>query len=187
MGGGDWYVSPTALPNLIQFCNQQLNTRLASEEVVVTLSSPEIFLFPWIHMTGHGNVFFSDGEARNLKKYLEAGGFLHINDSYGMEEFVKREMKKVFPDRSFEEVPVNHPIYQKPYRFPTGLPKIHEHDNKPPRGYGIFVKGRLVCFLGVESDIGDGWESPEIHKDSPERRQKALEMGANLIHYAFSY
>lgn len=185
-GGGDWYVSPSSLPNLLQFCNEQLNTKLATEESVVEPGSPELFNYPFIHMTGHGNVFFSDAEAKNLRNYLIAGGFLNINDSYGMAAFAKREMKKVFPELEFTELPFSHPIYHQRFDFQQGLPKIHEHDNKPPQGLGLSYKGRLVCFLNVESDIGDGWENPDVHHDPQEKRLKALQMGANIVQYVFS-
>lgn len=184
-GGGDWYLSPTSLPNLIKFCNQHLGTGIAPEEETVEPGSPEIFNFPLLHITGHGNIVLSDAEARNLRKYLEAGGFLNINDSYGMDKYIRREMKKVFPDQEFAELPYSHSIYHTAYEFATGLPKIHEHDNKPPQGFGITLKGRLVCFYNYECDLGDGWENPEIHKDPAEKRLKALQMGANILKYAF--
>lgn len=185
-GGGDWYVSPTSIGNLIKFCNEHLNTNIDKEEEVVEPGSPEIFSFPILHMTGHGNVVFSDLEVRNLRKYLEGGGFLNINDSYGMDKSIRREMKRIFPEHDFILLPFNHPIYSAAFEFKNGLPKIHEHDNKPPQGLGIMVKGRLVCFYNYECDLGDGWENPEVHKDSQERRLKALQMGANIVKYAFS-
>jgi hypothetical protein len=184
-GGGDWYVSPTALPNLARFCNENLSTTFAPQEVIVEAGSPDIFNYPFVHMTGHGNVIFNNQEAANLRNYLIAGGFLNINDSYGMDEFVRKEMKKVFPDLDFIELPFNHPIYHQKFSFPNGLPKIHEHDDKPPQGFGLIYNGRLVCFYSYESDIGDGWEDPEVHKNSPEKRQQALRMGANIVQYVF--
>jgi len=182
-GGGDWYVSPTSLPNLIRFCNKNLGTNINEEENVVEAGSKDIFNFPFVHMTGHGNVVFSQAEAENLRNYLIAGGFLNINDSYGMNIFIRREMKKVFPELDFVELPFNHPIYHQKYDFPNGLPKIHEHDGKPPQGFGLIYNGRLVCFFNFECDIGDGWEDPEVHHDPDEKRQQALKMGANIIQY----
>ncbi|MDZ4758746.1 MAG: DUF4159 domain-containing protein [Bacteroidota bacterium] len=184
-GGGDWYVSPTSLPNLIQFCNQNLGTNIIEEEDPVEVGSPEIFNYPWVHVTGHGNIFFTDTEAKNLRSYMVAGGFLNINDSYGMDKFIRREMKKVFSELDFIELPYTHGIYHSAYDFSTGLPKIHEHENKPPQGFGLIYEGRLVCFYNFECDLGDGWENAEIHKDSPEKRMKALQMGANIVKYAF--
>jgi hypothetical protein len=185
-GGGNWYVSPTALKNLVQFCNQNLGTSLIPEEAVVEPGSPEIFNYPFVHLTGNGRFFFTNQEAENLRKYLSAGGFLNINDSYDMDKFVRPEMKKVFPELDFVELPFNHPIYHQKFDFPNGLPKIHEHNGKPPQGFGLIYNGRLVCFYNYESDIGDGWEDPEVHQDSPEARTKALRMGANIIQYVFS-
>ena len=184
-GGGDWYVSPTALTNLARFCNENSSTNFSQQEAIVEAGSPDIFNYPFVHMTGHGNVIFNNQEANNLRNYLIAGGFLNINDSYGMDEFVRREMKKVFPELDFVELPFNHPVYHQKFSFPNGLPKIHEHDDKPPQGYGLIYNGRLVCFYSYESDIGDGWEDPEVHKDPPEKRQQALRMGANIIQYVF--
>lgn len=184
-GGGDWYVSPTALTNLTRFCNENLSTNFSQQEAIVEAGSPDIFNYPFVHMTGHGNVIFNNQEAANLRKYLIAGGFLNINDSYGMDEFVRREMKKVFPELDFVELPFNHPVYHQKFSFPGGLPKIHEHDDKPPQGFGLIYNGRLVCFYSFESDIGDGWEDPEVHKDTPEKRQQALRMGANIVQYVF--
>lgn len=180
-GGGDWYVSPTALPNLINFCNKNLGTAIDPEEAVVEAGSPEIFNYPFIHMTGHGNVVFSMQETENLRNYLIGGGFLNINDSYGMDQFIRPQMKKIFPELDFIELPLSHPVYHQKYDFPRGLPKIHEHNGKPAQGFGLIYQGRLVCFYSYESDIGDGWESPEVHKDPEEVRAKALQMGANLI------
>jgi len=180
-GGGDWYANlETSLPNLIQFCNEQLNMNISSEQAIVEAGSQEIFNYPFVHVTGHGNIVFSSQEADNIRKYLEAGGFLHIDDNYGMDAFVRPQMKKVFPELDFVEVPFNHPVYHQKFDFPNGLPKIHEHDNKPPQGFGLFLNGRLVCFYSVECDLGDGWEDYEVHKDSQDARQKALRMGANL-------
>lgn len=185
-GGGDWYANKTALPNLIEFCNQNLNTQLAVEEEVVEVGSPEIFLYPYVYMTGHGNVVFSDEEAENLRKYLISGGFLHIDDNYGLDEFIRIEMKKVFPELEFVELPDDHPIYRQKYNFATGLPKIHEHDGKASQGFGLIYEGRLLCFYSFESDLGNGWEDQRIHNDPEDVRQKALRMGANIIAYAFT-
>lgn len=182
-GGGDWYASPSSLPNLIRFCNKNLGTNINEEENVVEPGSKDIFHYPLVHMTGHGNVIFSQAEAENMRNYLIAGGFLNINDSYGMEKFIRKEMKKVFPELDLVELPASHPIYHQKYDFPNGLPKIHEHDGKAPQGYGLIYNGRLVCYFNYESDLGDGWEDPEVHKDSEETRQKALKMGANIVQY----
>ena len=185
-GGGDWYANKTALPNLIAFCNSNLKTSLAPEEEVVEVSSPELFLYPYVYMTGHGNVVFSEEEAQNLRRYLLAGGFLHIDDNYGLDDFVRLEMKKVFPELEFVELPSDHPIYEQKYTFAQGLPKIHEHDGEPPQGLGLVHDGRLVCFYTYESDLGNGWEDQRIHNDPEEKRQQALQMGANVISYAFT-
>ncbi|HTO16843.1 MAG TPA: DUF4159 domain-containing protein [Edaphocola sp.] len=185
-GGGDWYANPTSLKNLALFCNQNLGTKLDSKEAQVEVGSSQIFNYPFIHATGHGRMFFTDAEVKNLRLYLESGGFLHIDDNYGLDPFVRPEMKKVFPELSFVELPFSHPIYHQKYNFPNGLPKIHEHDNKPPKGWGLIYKGRLVCFYTYETDLGDGWEDPEVHNDSPEKRLQALQMGANIIQYVFS-
>ncbi len=184
-GGGDWYASPTSLPNLIRFCNSNLGTNIKEEESVIEVGSKDIFNFPFVHLTGHGNVIFNRSEAENLRNYLIGGGFLNINDSYGMNLFVRKEMKKVFPELDFVELPFSHPIYHQKYDFPNGLPKIHEHDNKAPQGFGLIYDGRLICFFNTESDIGDGWEDPEVHNDPEATRQKALKMGANIIQFVF--
>jgi len=186
-GGGDWYANPTSLPNLIKFCNSALSTNIYKDYDEVDVGSPEIFNYPFIHMTGHGNVIFSSQEVRNLRNYLLAGGFLHIDDNYGLDKFVRREMKKVFPELEFVELPFSHPIYHQKYNFDTGLPKVHEHDNKPPQGFGLIFEGRLLCFYTFECDLGDGWEDQEVHNDSEENRTKALKMGANIISFAFNY
>lgn len=186
-GGGDWYANlETSLPNLITFCNQQMGTNLNPEQVIIEASDESIFELPFIHMTGHGNVIFSDLEVKNLRNYLMAGGFLHIDDNYGMNDFVRIEMKKVFPELNFVELPYNHAIYKEPFSFPKGLPKIHEHDEKRPQGFGLFHEGRLVCYYTYESDLGDGWESPSVHNDPEEKRIQALKMGANIIYYVFN-
>jgi len=184
-GGGDWYANPTSLTNLIKFCNENLKTSLVKDYATVEVGSPEIFNYPFIHMTGHGNVYFSDQEAQNLRNYLLAGGFLHIDDNYGMDPFVRPQMKKVFPELDFVELPFDHPIYHQKFDFPNGLPKIHEHDGRPPQGFGLIYEGRLVCFYSYECDLGDGWEDQDVHHDSQATRLKALQMGANLISYVF--
>lgn len=185
-GGGDWYANPTSLPNLIEFCNKNLNTTINPDNATVDAGDPQIFNYPFVHMTGHGNVVFDDQEARNLRNYMLAGGFLHIDDNYGLDVYIRPQMKRVFPELDFVELPFSHPIYHQKYPFPNGLPKIHEHDKKPAQGFGLIWEGRLVCFYSYESDLGDGWEDPEVHNDSPETRLKALKMGANLIEYVFS-
>lgn len=185
-GGGDWYANKTALPNLIKFANTELKTNLAPEEDVVEAGSLDLFLYPYIYMTGHGNVVFSNQEAENIRNYLISGGFLHIDDNYGLEPFVRLEMKKVFPELDFIELPHNHPIYHQKFKFSDGLPKIHEHDGKPAQGFGIIYEGRLVCFFSYESDLGNGWEDQAVHNDPEEVRQKALRMGANLLSFAFT-
>lgn len=184
-GGGDWYSNPTSLPNLIKFCNTHLNANIQSEYQTVELSDNAIFNMAMLHLTGHGNVVFSERDANNLRNYLLAGGFLHIDDNYGMDKFIRREMKKVFPAYDFVELPFSHPIYHQKYDFENGLPKIHEHDKKPPQGFGIIHNNRLVCFYTFECDLGDGWEAPEVHNDPEEVRQKALKMGANMVSYIF--
>jgi hypothetical protein len=183
-GGGDWYANlETSLPNLIEFCNTNLKTNINKEQATVEVGSPDIFNYPLIHMTGHGNVLFNAQESENLRNYLMAGGFLHISDNYGMDKFIRPQLKKIFPELELVELPFSHPIYHQKYDFPNGLPKIHEHENKSPQGFGLIYQGRLVCFYDFECDLGDGWESFEVHKDSPEARQKALKMGANIIQY----
>ena len=185
-GGGDWYANPTALPNLAAFCNQTLNTRFSTTEAQVAAGSPELFNYPFVHMTGHGRWALTPDEAANMRRYLEAGGFLHIDDNYGLDAYVRPALKQIFPELSLVELPFTHPIYHQKFKFPNGLPKIHEHDGKVPKGYGLIYKGRLVCFYTTETDLGDGWEDPEVHQDSPEKHQQALQMGANIIHYVFT-
>lgn len=184
-GGGDWYANPTALPNLIQFCNTNIATDLSTASATVSVGESSIFEYPMLHMTGHGNVIFTADEAQNLRTYLLGGGFLHIDDNYGMAEFLEKELRKVFPDRQWEELGADHPIFKEPYSFPDGLPKIHEHDGQRPQAMGYFHEGRLVLLFTTESDLGDGWEDPEVHNDPEAVRLKALQMGANIINYAF--
>lgn len=185
-GGGDWYSNPTALTNLIKFCNTQLGMNIDPEYETVEVGSPEIFNYPFIHMTGHGNVVFNDQEAQNLRQYLTGGGFLHIDDNYGMDVYMRAAMKKVFPELNWIELPFNHEIYNQKFAFPNGLPKIHKHDEKPAQGFGLFWEGRLMCYYTYETDLGDGWEDPEVHKDPEELRQKSLQMGANIVQYVFT-
>ena len=186
-GGGDWYADPTALPNLIDFCNQYLNTNIHPEPSPVEVGSSEIFSFPFVHMTGHGNVVFSENEAINLRTYLEAGGFLHVDDNYGLDEYFRREIKKIFPNNDLVELPPSHPIFHQKYSFNEGLPKIHEHDNKPPQAFGLFIEDRLVVLYTYESDISDGWEDLAVHNNPPELREKALKMGSNIISFVFNH
>jgi hypothetical protein len=183
-GGGDWYANPTSLKNLAGFCNQELHTRFATQEAQVEVGSADLFNYPFVHMTGHGRWALTNAEAQNLRKYLESGGFLHIDDNYGMDVYVRPALKQVFPELSLVELPFSHPVYHQTFDFKNGLPKIHEHDKTAPKGYGIIYKGRLVCFYSVETDLGDGWEDPEVHHDTPQKRLEALQMGANLVQYA---
>lgn len=184
-GGGDWYANPTSLPNLIKFCNENLGTNIDLEPATVEFGSADLFNYPFVHITGHGNIILSDFEVENLRNYLIGGGFLHIDDNYGLDAYVRDQMKKVFPELEFVELPYTHEIYHQKYDFPNGLPKVHEHDNKPPQGFGIIYQGRLVVFYSYECDLGDGWESQSVHHDSEEIRTKALKMGANIINYVF--
>jgi hypothetical protein len=185
-GGGDWYANPTSLQNLIKYCNQNLETTINPEPATVEVGSPDIFNFPFLHMTGHGNVIFSAQEAKNLRDYLMAGGFLHVDDNYGMDKYIRPQFKKVFPELDLVELPFDYPIYHQKYKFPNGVPKIHEHDGKPPQGFGIFYEGRLVIYYTYETDLGDGWEDTKVHNNSEATREKALKMGANIIQYVFS-
>lgn len=185
-GGGDWYANPTSLPNLVKFCNQELNTDLNCDVATVEVGSPDIFNYPLVHMTGHGNVSFDKAEADNLRAYLLGGGFLHIDDNYGLKDFVMAQMQKVLPELEWVELPYSHQLFQSPYAFPNGLPKIHEHDMKTPQAFGMIYEGRLVCLFTYECDLGDGWEDQRVHKDSEEIRLQALKMGANIIQYVFS-
>jgi hypothetical protein len=186
-GGGDWYANRTALPNLINFCNKNLGTNFDKEEAIVEAGSADIFNYPFVYLTGHGNIVFNDQEAENLRKYLLGGGFLHLDDNYGLDKFIRPQMKKVFPELDFVELPANHFIYNQKFKFPTGLPKIHEHDGKRPQGLALIYKGRMVCYYSYETDLGNGWEVAGTYaSDSEETRQKALKMGANLIQYALT-
>ena len=184
-GGGGWYANPTSLPNLIKFCNQNINTTIKTKPITVTPSSAAIFSYPFIHMTGHGNVVFNEAEVQNLQNYLRSGGFLHIDDNYGMDQYIRKEIAKLFPNDALIEIPANHAIFQKPFPFPDGLPKIHEHDGKRPQAFGIFIETKLVLLYTYECDLGDGWEDPEVHNDPKEVRDRALKMGSNIINYVF--
>ncbi len=185
-GGGDWYANPTSLPNLIKYCNATINTKIKSKPATVEPSNPDLFSYPFAHMTGHGNVVFSDADVANLKNYMNSGGFLHIDDNYGMDKYIRKEIKKLFPNTDLIEIPSNHPIFQKPFVFSGGLPKIHEHDGGRPQAFGIFIENRLVLLYTFESDLGDGWEDQEVHNNPITVREKALKMGANIINYIFS-
>jgi len=184
-GGGDWYANPTALPNLIKYCNSEINTAIKANPETVEVGNLDIFNYPIVFMTGHGNVLFSNEESQNLREYLISGGFLHISDNYGLDQYIRRELKKVFPKLEFKEIPYNHPIFHQSFNFEEGVPKIHEHNNKPSQGFGLFYQGRLVSFYDYEADLSDGWEDEEIHNDSFEIRENALKMGANIIEYSF--
>lgn len=185
-GGGDWYANPTALPNLVQFCNKNLNTSISEDIATVEVGSADLFNYPFVHMTGHGNVVFNADEAENLRNYLTGGGFLHIDDNYGMDEFIRLELKKVFPNEELIELPNNHEVFNQKFKFPNGMPKIHKHDDKNPQAFGIIKNGRVVLVYTYETDLGDGWEDPEVHNDSEEKHLEALKMGANIIQYAFN-
>lgn len=185
-GGGDWYANlETSLRNLAIFCNQNIGTNINPDQGIVEAESRDLFNYPFVHLTGHGNITFNESERKNLREYLLAGGFLHIDDNYGLDVFIRREMQGVIPELEFVELPANHPIYHQTFDFPGGIPKIHEHDDKEAKGYGLFWNGRLICFYSYETDLGDGWESPEVHNDSPEQRTKALRMGSNIIEFVF--
>jgi len=184
-GGGDWYANPTAIPNLIEFSNKNIKTLISKNPTSVSVGSSDLFNFPIVFMTGHGNVFFTDKEAENLRQYLISGGFLHVSDNYGLDKYIRREMNKVFPKLKFQEIPSSHSIYNQTFIFKNGIPKIHEHDKKKPKGLGLFFEGRLVCFYDYESDLSDGWEDSSIHNNPQNIRLKALKMGSNIIEYAF--
>lgn len=185
-GGGDWYQAVTPLPNLLRYVREHTNIDVAPQADVVELSSDRLFTYPFLFLSGHGNIVLTDEEARRLRRYLENGGFLYIDDDYGLDRYIRREMKKVFPEQEFVELPFNHPIYHVHFEFPNGLPKIHEHDEKPPQGFGLFHNGQLVVFYTYETNISDGWESPSVHGDPPEKREAALQMGTNILVYALT-
>lgn len=183
-GGGDWYANPTSVPNLIAFSNKTIQTNIAKKPQTVAVASSEIYNYPIVFMTGHGNVYFSEEAVKNLRNYLISGGFLQISDNYGLDPYIRKEIKKVFPELEFQEIPLDHGIYHQKFSF-NSLPKIHEHNNKPAQGFGLFYKGRLICFYDYESDLSDGWEDQVVHNDPNEIRLKALQMGSNIISYAF--
>lgn len=182
-GGGDWYGNPTSIPNLVDYCNQNLGTNINEEVPYVEVGSPDLFNYPFVHLTGHGNVVFSPSDAENMRDYLASGGFLHVSDNYGLDKFIRPQMKKVFPELEFIELPFDHPIYHQKYDFDQGLPKVHEHDDAAPQGFGLIYEGRLVCFYDYESDLGDAWEDWEVHKDPEELREEAFRFGANMMMY----
>ncbi|MXV51647.1 DUF4159 domain-containing protein [Pedobacter sp. HMF7647] len=185
-GGGDWYGDRTALPNLIEFCNRNLHTNFEKDDAIVEVGSPDLFNYPFVFLTGHGNIQFSDQEAKNLREYLTGGGFIHIDDNYGLDKFIRPQMKKVFPELNFIELPINHPIYSQKFKL-NGLPKVHEHDGKRPQGFALIYKGRVVCFYTYECDLGNGWEDQGTYAgDSPQIHEAALKMGANLVQYALT-
>lgn len=184
-GGGDYYANPSSVPNLVEFCNTNLKTDISKDVPFVEVGSSDLFQYPFVHMTGHGNVVFSSAEIDNLRTYLEAGGFLHIDDNYGMDQFIRVELKKVFPNNELVELPTNHPIFHQKFNF-NGLPKIHEHDGKKAQAFGIFIESKLVLVYTYETDLGDGWENQAVHNDPPEKHKEALQMGANILMYAFS-
>ncbi|WP_438965459.1 DUF4159 domain-containing protein [Flavobacterium sp.] len=184
-GGGDWYANPTSLPNLVKYCNQTIGTKLNTKIPTVEVGSAEIFSYPFVHMTGHGNVVFSPNDVENLNSYLTSGGFLHVDDNFGMDEYVRKEIKKIFPNEDLIEIPANHDIFKGPFNFPNGLPKIHEHENKKPQAFGIFIENKLVLLYTFECDLGDGWEDKEVHNDPDSVRENALKMGANIINFVF--
>jgi len=186
-GGGDWYCNPTSLPNLAKYCNQYLGMNLQTDIPTVEVGSPDLFNYPFVHMTGHGNVVFNDQELENLRTYLAGGGFLHADDCYGMDKFIRPQLEKLFPGTKLVELPFSHPIYHQKFDFPKGVPKIHEHDNLPAQAFGLFHNGRLVVLYTYQTDLGDGWEDPDVHKDPPAKREEALKMGADIIQYVFSH
>jgi Domain of unknown function (DUF4159) len=186
-GGGDWYANPSSLPNLLAALRTRTSLRVAREEKVVRLSDDDLWNIPYIYMTGHGNVRWSESDLRVLRRYLEQGGFLHADDNYGMDASIRRELGRLFPDHQLVEVPLGHPIYHLVYEFPRGIPKIHQHDGKPAQGFGIFLDGRLAVYYSYQSDLGDGWEDPQVHDDPAEKRESALRMGVNLFAYAVGY
>ncbi|MEN8137297.1 MAG: DUF4159 domain-containing protein [Bacteroidota bacterium] len=185
-GGGDWYANPSSLSNLIEFANENIKTNISKPYDIVDINSDNIFNYPFIHMTGHGNVTFNDIQIERLRKYLSNGGFIHIDDNYGMNRYIVEEIKKIFSNTKLRELPASHQIFRQPFNFPNGLPKIHEHDNKPPQAFAITLKNRIVLLYTYESDLGDGWEDKNVHNDPQELRLQALKMGCNIIEYAFT-
>ena len=186
-GGGDWYANPSSLPNLLEAIGTRTRLRVAPQERVVTLRDDDLWNLPYLYMTGHGNVRWSQSDLVTLRRYLRQGGFLHADDNYGMDGSLRRELARLFPGEELVEVPLDHPVYRLVYDFPKGIPKIHEHDKKPAQGFGIFLDRRLVAFYSYQTDLGDGWEDPEVHRDPPEKREAALRMGVNLFAYAVGH
>ena len=186
-GGGDWYSNPSSLPNLLKAVSERTSIRAAPREINIRITDPKLFQLPYIYINGHGNIKFSNEEVKILRQYLTTGGFLHADDNYGMDTSFRREIKRIFPDSPLIELPYDHPIYHSFYDFPDGLPKIHEHDNKPAQGFGIFIDERLVVFYTYECDLGDGWEDPVVHNDPPEKREAALKMGVNIVVYVLTH
>ena len=186
-GGGDWYANRTALTNLVSFCNENIGTNFDKDEGIVEAGSTDLFNYPFVYLTGHGNIVFSDQEAKNIRNYLIGGGFLHIDDNYGLDKFIRPQMKLVFPELDFVELPLNHSIYNQKFKFPAGLPKIHEHDGKRPQGFALIFKGRIVCYYTFECDLGNGWEDAGTYPgDTESSRENALKMGSNLIQFALT-
>jgi hypothetical protein len=185
-GGGDWYANPTSLPNLIQFCNKNLGTNFQADPPTVEVGSQDLFNYPFVHMTGHGNVVFSEQELDNLRTYLIGGGFLHADDNYGMDKFLRPQLNKLFPGTQLVELPFSHPVFHQKFDFNNGLPKIHEHEDAQPQAFALFYEGRMVVLYTFECDLGDGWEDINVHKDTPENHEKALKMGANILRYVFA-
>lgn len=186
-GGGDWYANPSSIPNLLRAIRERTTLKVADRERVVTLASEQLWSEPYLYMTGHGNVHFSESDLERLRAWLNQGGFLHVDDNYGMDQSIRRELARLLPDRELVDVPVEHPIYHLVYDFPKGIPKVHEHDGKPAQGLGLFIDGRLAVYYSYETDLGDGWEDPEVHDDPPDKRESALRMGVNLFAYAVGY
>lgn len=185
-GGGDWYNDPTEEVNLLNYIKAHTNLKVKAEYKFVDIASDEIFAYPFLFLTGHGNIVFTEDEIVRLRKYLEGGGFLYIDDDYGLDKFIRREMKRVYPDKDFVELPFSHKLYHIVYDFPAGPPKTHEHDGKPPQGFGIFIDKRLAVYYTYESNPSDGWDDPEVHGDPPDKREEALRFGTNLVIYALS-
>jgi hypothetical protein len=186
-GGGDWYWGRSAIPNLYDFLAENTNVPVSYKEPKPAPEDDNLFNYPFLFLTGHGNIKFTDQQVERLRRYFMAGGFLFANDSYSLDQSLRREFKRIFPESELVELPFSHDIYHCFYDFPNGLPKIHKHDGKPPQGFGIFYNGRLVIFYAYESDIGDGWEDPQVHHDPEEKRRSALEMGTNIVIYALTH
>ena len=185
-GGGDWYANPTSVPNLVKYCNENINTNIKESVATVDIGSPEVFNYPFLHLTGHGNVVFSELDQLNLIKYLLGGGFVHVDDNYGMDTYIRPQLNKLFPGNTLVEIPFSHEIFNTPHSFPNGLPKIHEHDSRPPQAFALLLKGKVCLLYTFECDLGDGWEDAGVHNDSKQNRELALKMGANIVHYALT-